>query len=103
MTTPKPETYAASVVQVLREHFPDLAAPVIAAFVTRLIERHARDPLAPFEVIVDDPRAAKWRLHADNRDRCRVLLYIHRASPSDADAELSRTVNDALRALEFDR
>ena len=100
MTTPKPETYAASVVQVLREHFPDLAAPVIAAFVTDLIERHARDPLAPFEVIVDDPRAAKWRLCADNRDRRRVLLFIHRASPSDADAELSRTVNDALRALE---
>ena len=26
MTTPKPETYAASVVQVLREHFPALSA-----------------------------------------------------------------------------
>src|ERR1035441_1273376 len=37
-----PETYAASVVQILREHFPDLAAPVIATFVTDLIERHAR-------------------------------------------------------------
>ena len=103
MTTPKPETYAASVVQVLREHFPDLADPVVATFVTDLIERHARNPQDPFEVIVDDPISAKWRLHADNRDRCRVLLYIHRASPSDADAGLSRAVNDALRALETGR
>src|ERR1039457_3336489 len=102
MTTPEPEAYAASVVKVLREHFPDLADPATTELVTDLIERHVRDPLAPFEVIVDDPRSAKWRLHADNRDRRRVLLYIHRASPSDADAEPSRTVQDALRALEFD-
>jgi hypothetical protein len=100
MTTPEPETYAASVVRVLREHFPDLADPTTAKVVTDLIERHVRDPQAPFEVIVDDPISAKWRLHADNRDRCRVLLYIHRARPAEADAELSRTVNDALRALE---
>ena len=49
---------------------------------------------------MDDPITAKWRLHADNRDRSRVLLYIHRTRPSEADADLSRTVNDALRALE---
>jgi hypothetical protein len=97
------KNYAAAVVKVLREHFPDLNDPVVAAFVTDLIERHVRDPQAPFEVIVDDPISAKWRLHADNRDRRRVLLYIHRAHPSDADADLSRTVNDALRALENDR
>ena len=95
--------YAASVVEVLRRHFPDLADPTTAEVVTDLIERHTRNPQDPFEVIVDDPAAAKWRLNADNRDRRRVLLYIHRTRISDADAELSRTVNDALRALEADR
>ena len=96
-------SYATSVVRVLREHFPDLADPTTAEVITDLIERQARDPQPGFEVIVDDPASAKWRLHVDNRDRRRVLLYIHRTRPSDADAELSRTVNDALRALEADR
>jgi len=91
--------YAASVVQVLREHFPDLTDPATAEVITNLIKHHVRYPQAPFEVIVDDPVSAKWRLHADNRDRRRVLLYIHRTRHSEADAELSRTVNDALRAL----
>jgi hypothetical protein len=94
------ETYAASVVKVLREHFRDLTDPTTAVVVTDLIEHHARNPQDPFEVIVDNPISARWRLHADNRDRYRVLLYIHRACPSESDAELSRTVNDALRALE---
>ncbi len=94
------EGYAAAVVRVLREHFPDFADPAVASVITEAIERQARDPQPGFEVIVDDPISAKWRLHADNRDRRRVLLYIHRARHSDADAGLSRTVNDALRALE---
>lgn len=98
--TPDPETYAESVVQVLREHFRDLTDPATALVVTDLIAWQARNPKDGFEVIVDNPVSAKWRLHADNRDRRRVLLYIHRARPSEADAELSRTVNDALRALE---
>jgi hypothetical protein len=97
------EGYATAVVRVLRDHFPDLADPIVATVVTDAVERHARNPEGPFEVIVDDPITAKWRLHADNRDRCRVLLYIHCQRPSEADAELSRTVNDALRALEADQ
>jgi hypothetical protein len=95
--------YATQVIDVLREHFPDLANPATAEVVTDLIERQARDPQPGFEVIVDDPISAKWRLHSDPRDRRCVLLYIHRARHSEADAELSRTVNDALRALEADR
>ena len=94
------EDYAASVVRILRDRFPDLAHPVTAKVVTDLIEKHARNPQDPFEIIVDDPIPAKWRLRADNRDRSRVLLYIHRSGHSEADAELCGTVNDALRALE---
>ena len=97
------KSYAASVVEVLREHFPDLTDPTTAEAITDLIERHARNPQDPFDVIVDDPISATWRLHADNRERWRVLLFIHRTRHSDADTELCRTVNDALRALEADR
>ena len=92
--------YAKSVVRVLRDHFPGLADPVVAAVIATAVQRNARDPQPGFEVIVDDPMTSKWRLHADNRDRRRVLLYIHRARHSEADADLSRTVNEALRALE---
>ena len=49
------KSYAASVVEVLREHFPDLTDPTTAEAITDLIERHARNPQDPFDVIVDDP------------------------------------------------
>ena len=49
------ETYAAQVVEVLREHFPDLNDPVTAAAVSASVEYNARHPAASFEVIVDDP------------------------------------------------
>jgi hypothetical protein len=100
MTTPKPETYAASVVRVLREHFPDLADPATAEVVADLIERQVRDPKSSFEVIVDDPISAKWRLKGDVDNLRRVHLAIHRLHPREADAELKSTLNDALRALE---
>lgn len=103
MTITDTGAYASAVIGVLREHFRGLADPSTAKVVTDLIEHHARYPLAPFEVIVDDPISAKWRLHADNRDRSRVLLFIHHARPSESDAGLCRTVNDALRALEAGR
>lgn len=97
------ESYAASVVGVLREHFRDLADPMTAIVVTDLVERQARDPQPGFEVIVDDPISAKWRLKPDPRDRRRVRLACYRVRPGSIAEELERTVNDALRALEADR
>jgi hypothetical protein len=98
------ETYATAVVRVLRDHFPDLADPVVAAVVTHAVERQAREASQVFEVIVDDPRSARWRLKARSDDRTRVrLAYCPVILPgSDAGNELERTVNDALRALEAD-
>ncbi len=93
------KSYATSVVEVLCAHFPHFADPVTAEVVTEAIERQARDPHPGFEVIVDDPITAKWRLKPDNQAPRRVLLFIIHTRHSEADAELSRTVNDALRAL----
>lgn len=95
----KTEDYAASVVKVLREHFPDLADPTTAEVVTDLVERQVRNPRAGFEVIVDDPISARWRLKPDPRDCNRVRLGCYRLHPREADAELERTVNKALREV----
>ena len=94
------ETYAARVVQVLAGHFPDLAVPDVAEVATQSIEEQYRNPRDSFEFIVDDPFFAKWRLKARSDDRRRVRLGYFRVRQSDADADLERTVNDALRALE---
>jgi hypothetical protein len=102
MTETKPGSYAAQVVQVLREHFPDLTDPRTAEIVARAIERNARDPQASFEVIVDDPGSARFRLKARSEDRRRVRLAYYPVSPpgSVAGNALEVIVNDALRALE---
>ena len=100
-----PGDYAASVVKVLREHFPDLNDPVTAAAVSASVEYNERHPAASFEVIVDDPRSARWRLKASSADRTRVRLAYFPGLPpgSDAGNALEAVVNDALRALEADR
>ena len=97
--------YAASVVEVLREHFPDLNDPVTAAAVSASVEYNERHPAASFEVIVDDPRSARWRLKARSDDRRRVRVAYFPVLPpgSAAGNALESLVNDALRALEADR
>lgn len=93
--------YAAAVVRVLSEHFPDLADPDTVRTLTQWIDRQGRDPQAGTEFIVDDPWSARWRLKPDSRDRRRVRLgyfpVIPRATAGD---DLERTVNEALDALQ---
>ena len=94
-------SYAASVVQVLREHVPNvLTDPIAVAVVTRAVEQQARDR-RDFECIVDDPGSARWRLKDAAEDRSRVRLrYCPVVQPgANRWHELERTVNDALRAL----
>ena len=96
--------YAASVVQVLREHFPDLTDPDVAEITYHAISQQMRDPQASFEFIVDDPFSAKWRLKAKpGRDHGRVRLRCYRYNRRQSDNDLEDAVNDALRALEADR
>jgi hypothetical protein len=92
-------SYAESVVGVLREHFPDLADPTAAEIIARAVRRQANDPHDAFEVIVDNPRSANWRLRAWREDRRRVHLACYRMTERDQDVQFTRTVNDALAAL----
>ena len=46
-------TYAAAVVQVLRDHLPDFD-PEAADIIAQAVERNARQPQDRFECIVDD-------------------------------------------------
>ena len=58
-------SYAAQVVEVLREHFPDLAGdPEAAGIIAAAVSRQMADPRDSFEVIVDSPWTANWRLKA---------------------------------------
>jgi len=93
--------YARSVVEVLREHFPDLADPDVADVTYHAISQQLRDPQPGFEFIVDDPISAKWRLKAKpGRDRCHVRLRCYRYNRRQSDNDLEDAVNDALQALE---
>jgi hypothetical protein len=95
------ETYAASVVRVLREHFPDLADPDVAEVTYHAINQQMRDPRDSFEFIVDDPFSAKWRLKAKpGRDRRHIRLRCYRYNRRQSDNDLEDAVNDALAALE---
>ena len=100
---PVSDTYAASVVQVLRDHIPGvLTDPIAVAIVTRAVEQQVHDRRDSFECIVDDPGSARWRLKARSGDRSRVRLAYCPVSPpgSVAGNALEAIVNDALRELE---
>jgi hypothetical protein len=94
------DSYAESVIGVLREHFEDLADPVVAAALTAAIRHQIRDPHVSFEFIVDDPGSANWRLKARSEDRRRVHLACYRMTQRESDAVLTHTVNGALSALD---
>ena len=96
-----PGDYAASVVEVLRAHLPDFD-PEAADITAKAVEINGRRPQVRFECIVDDPGSARWRLRSRSVDRSKVRLAYYPVIPpgSDANRELERIVNDALRALE---
>jgi hypothetical protein len=97
------EDYAASVVRVLLDYFPDdLTDPGVTALIEAAVNRQVRDPRDSFEFTVDDPWSSRWRLQARSDDRTRVRLAYYPVIPpgSDAGNALEHTVNDALRALE---
>ena len=55
-------SYAEAVVRTLAEHFPGLADPMTAGIIKAAVTDQATSPRDTFEVIVDDPRRADWRL-----------------------------------------
>jgi hypothetical protein len=97
------EDYAASVVQVLRDHLPDFD-PEAADITADSVEHQVTHPQDRYEFIVDDPRRACWRLRASrNHGRVRLAYYPVTPPGPESRREIERTVNDALRALEADR
>ena len=95
--------YAERVVGVLREYFPADLSDLAAQIITEATEHQVRDPQSSFEVIVDSPYAANWRLKARSEDRRQVRLACFRVTRRDSDAQFERTVNDALAAVEGGR
>ena len=93
--------YAESVIQILHEHFPGLAGDTLSTQIIRqAVARQALSPSDSFEVIVDDPVTANWRLKAcRGHHRSEVRLSCHRMTERDADVQLKHIVNDALSAL----
>lgn len=72
------ETYADAVIAVLTftTKFPALDDPVVADIVRQAITRHAETPNPAFEVIIDDPGVANWRLKAHTTPgRIRLACY----------------------------
>lgn len=95
------EAYAASVIRVLREHFPDtFADPVTAEIIAGHIEMQARSPREWLDVVVDVPCLGKWQLQPREDNPRRVRLVYSWSRRTEADTELERIVNEALRALE---
>ena len=95
-------SYAEAVMGVLRDHFPAAtwSDPATAAIITTAVRNQASTPRDAFEVIVDDPRRADWRLKSRNGNKRQIRLACYRMVMRDADAELERAVNSALSALE---
>lgn len=92
-----PQTYARAVVAVLADHFEldAVTRSVIVEAVTRQRTRRSRS----FEVAVDHPLTAAWRLTPDPCDRSRVVLADFRMPPRDGDLPPDPRLDRVNRAL----
>lgn len=74
------DSYARAVLEVLLEHF-DLDGAAGTAIQRAVAAQHANPSRGGFEVIVDDPGVANWRLTATTADPSRVRLGDFRMPP----------------------
>lgn len=96
-----PTEYAAAVVDVLADEFPDLLAdPAVARILENKIVRHATTPEPQFDWIMD-MGTLSWRLKADQIEAGKVRITYHEMPPSNADVIREKVINDKLQALEF--
>ncbi|MGP4105246.1 hypothetical protein [Nonomuraea sp. KM90] len=89
--------YARQVVQALAPHFGDLADPTTAATVERSITAYLAAPFDGWEVILDSPALANWRLKPDTGGRIRVACT--RMPPRTPDAVQEQRDLERERAL----
>jgi hypothetical protein len=96
--------YATAVDDVLARMMPTAYARGAAvgsdrAAIVDLIAWHARNPRPTFEVVVDHPSVAKWRLVANPHKEGTIMLVCHRAAMAAADRTTETTVNMALAGV----
>jgi hypothetical protein len=96
--------YAGSVHRALLDDFPRLKDRTLELIVLENVARQAEMPSRAFELVVDDPSSANWRLVPDHvgPDRWRVQLACCKPRPSHANGERERRINMALRAIQVD-
>ncbi|MFG2001619.1 hypothetical protein ACGFNU_20955 [Spirillospora sp. NPDC048911] len=93
-------SYAAAVLRVLAEEFPtEMGSPVTTQIISDAVARQADQGSEHFEVIIDDPILANWRLKADRQDPRRVRLACCRLRVSLADQEREKRINTVLAAI----
>jgi hypothetical protein len=93
------ESYAASVIEVLRPHFPETVSTDADVLTWWIGHQGSGFATTSAEFIVDDVASARWRLYPHPDDPRRVRLACFRSRPSESDAELERTVNEALSLI----
>lgn len=97
------EHYAAAVHRILAEEFPHVGGKTLARLIVENVARQAEMPLRSFELIVDEPTLANWRLVPEQTgpDRWRVQVICCKPRPSHANAAREQRINTALRAIEL--
>jgi len=98
------QRYAAAVHRILVEEFPRLADRTLELIVLEQVGRNAELQWRGFELIVDEPTTASWKLVPDHlgEDRWRVQLACCKPRPSRANAAREQRVNAALRAIKLE-
>lgn len=97
------ERYATAVVSILSRHVPHWeGTPLTVDVITGMIARQAANPSDAFELIVDDPGAANWRLLANSADRRRVRLHCFALNPRRDYVGIEETVNSLLDGLQLE-
>lgn len=99
MRRKKAEQYAEAVMRVLVGSFPELEFGTDRYVVANAVMKQATDPSDMFEVIVDRPSSANWRLKSDREHADRVRMSCYRFTPSDADRAREDRINAALREI----
>ncbi|MGV9310362.1 hypothetical protein ACWDLG_43960 [Nonomuraea sp. NPDC003727] len=93
-------SYARQVVQILAAYFDDLTDPTTADIVATSIAAYLAEPVPGWEVILDTPAIANWRLKPDTGNRIRVACTrLPPRTPDAAQQQRDREREQALTAL----
>ncbi|HEY9412390.1 MAG TPA: hypothetical protein VIP77_22620 [Jiangellaceae bacterium] len=94
--------YAQAVYRVIVGDFPNLQSRTLELLILEQVARQAEAPSPAFEVIIDEPVVANWRLVPEmtGRGRWRVQVACCKPRPSHANARREQRLNAALRDIQ---